>query len=154
MRSHKKHWRNGNIPQNIILLECPPVSARTVRRLLCLVVCLNHYSNSKILWYFTTCISIINGVHWTSSLSIYTNGRRARCFYIYKYCCTFFSRDCSVSPIFQFSRASSLLQHPCTRHITSGTVFLFVHHSKLFFLRDRQLEERTGVFPLLEEKLC
>lgn len=37
---------------------------------------------------------IINGVHCTSSLSIYTNGRRARCFYIYiyiyKYCCTFF----------------------------------------------------------------
>lgn len=26
---------------------------------------------------------IINGVHCTSSLSIYTNGRRARCFYIY-----------------------------------------------------------------------
>ncbi|QGN15083.1 hypothetical protein FIM1_1769 [Kluyveromyces marxianus] len=66
----------------------------------------------------------------------------------------FFLRDCSVSPIFQFSRASSLSQHPCTRHTTAGKVFLFVHHSKLFFLRDRQLAERTGVFPLLEEKLC
>lgn len=55
----KKHWRNGNIPQNIILLECPLVSARTVRRLLRVVVCLNHYSISK-KCYLMTCISLYN----------------------------------------------------------------------------------------------